>query len=315
MRELVRLQEIRVEKESFSDKYEKFIIEPLEKGYGVTLGNAFRRVLLSSIPGVAITSVKIEGVSHEFSTIPGVKEDVLEIIQNLKQIRGRLFGRQEKKVRIDVRGPLDLKASHFQANEKIKIVNPDLHIATLNDKKTHLTMEVTLAEGRGYVEAEENKKPDQPLGTIPIDSIFTPIKKVNYEVKPTRIGRKGNYDCLILEIFADGTIKPEEVLKEAAKILDRYLKLFITEEARREKTKEDEFLEQGIEEIGLNTVSLNALKSYGIRKIRDLLKKNARELLKIENFGKKSLEKVRKRLTEHNLSLAEEIKNETQKKR
>jgi len=315
MREPARPQKIDFEKESFSNTYGKFIIEPLERGYGITLGNAFRRILLSSIPGVAITSVKIEGVSHEFSTIPGVKEDVLEIIQNLKQIRGKLFGGEEKKVEIDVRGPLDLKASHFQTDKEIEIVNPDLHIATVDNEKTHLTMEVTLARGRGYAEAEENKKPDQPLGTIPIDSIFTPIKKVNYEVKPARIGRKGNYDCLILEVFTDGTIKPDEALREAAKILDKYLKLFITGKVQKERTEEEEFLEQGIEEIGLNSVPLKALKSYGIRKIGDLLKKTTRELLEIENFGDKSLEKVREKLAEHNLSLVKEVKNEAQKKR
>jgi len=316
MRELVRPQRIDFDKETLSDTYGKLIVEPLERGYGITLGNAFRRVLLSSIPGVAVTSVRIEGVSHEFSTIPGVKEDVLEIIQNLKQIRGKIFGEEEeKKVRIDVKGPLDLRASYFQNDKEIEIVNPDLHIATLDNEKTHLIMEVTLAKGRGYVEANENKKPDQPLGTIPIDSIFTPIKKVNYEVKPVQIGKRESYDCLILEIFTDGTITPEEALKEAAEILGEYLRLFITKETLRGKVKEEEFLEHGIEEIGLNSLPLNALRSSGIRKIKDLLKKRARELLEIENFGEKSLERIKEKLAEYNLSLAEEVKNETQKKR
>jgi len=316
MRELVRPQRIDFDKETLSDTYGKLIVEPLERGYGITLGNAFRRVLLSSIPGVAVTSVRIEGVSHEFSTIPGVKEDVLEIIQNLKQIRGKIFGEEEeKKVRIDVKGPLDLRASYFQNDKEIEIVNPDLHIATLDNEKTHLIMEVTLAKGRGYVEANENKKPDQPLGTIPIDSIFTPIKKVNYEVKPVQIGKRESYDCLILEIFTDGTITPEEALKEAAEILGEYLRLFITKETLRGKIKEEEFLEHGIEEIGLNSLPLNALRSSGIRKIKDLLKKRARELLEIENFGEKSLERIKEKLAEYNLSLAEEVKNETQKKR
>jgi len=315
MRELVRPQRIDFDKETLSDTYGKLIVEPLERGYGITLGNAFRRVLLSSIPGVAVTSVRIEGISHEFSTIPGVKEDVLEIIQNLKQIRGKIFGEEEKKVRIDVKGPLDLRASYFQNDKEIEIVNPDLHIATLDNEKTHLIMEVTLAKGRGYVEANENKKPDQPLGTIPIDSIFTPIKKVNYEVKPVQIGKRESYDCLILEIFTDGTITPEEALKEAAEILGEYLRLFITKETLRGKIKEEEFLEHGIEEIGLNNLPLNALRSSGIRKIKDLLKKRARELLEIENFGEKSLERIKEKLAEYNLSLAEEVKNETQKKR
>jgi len=303
MRELIRPKRISLEEQTFSDTYGKFIIEPLESGYGITLGNALRRVLLSSIPGVAITSVKIDGVMHEFSTIPGVKEDVLEIIQNLKKLRAKLFVDEEKKISLEARGPLEVKASHFQTDDEVKIINPDLHIATLDNEKTRLFMEVTLAKGRGYVEAVENKKEKQPLGTIPIDSIFTPVRKVKYEVRPARIGRKTSYDCLILEIFTDGTIKPDEAFREAAKILYEYFGFFLEEEKRRSR---EEFLEQEIEEIGLSGPPLKALKDAGINKVKDLLQKEEKELLKIENFGEKSLEKVKKKLAEYDLSMGEE---------
>jgi len=314
VRELIKPQSINIEKETFSNTYGKFFIEPLERGYGVTIGNSLRRVLLFSIPGVAVTSMRVEGVYHEFSTIPGVKEDALEIIKNLKQIRAKLFTDKEKKLFLDRRGPLEVKASHFSLDGEIEIINPDLHLATLDNEETHLEMEVTFSKGRGYVEAAENKKSDQPVGIIPVDSVFTPIKKVNYEVKPARIGRKTSYDSLMLEVFTDGTIKPDEAVRKAAQILDEYLQFFIVKGKIGEEEKE-KFLKCDIEEIGLSSLPLKALKSLGIEKIRDLVGKNAKDLLKLQNFGERSLQKMEEKLKEYNLSLSKEEKSETQEKR
>jgi len=306
VRGLIKPKKIKIEEETFSQTYGKFTIEPLEKGYGITLGNSLRRILLSSIPGAAVTSIRIDGVMHEFSTIPGVKEDVLQIIQNLKKLRVKLYTDKEKQVVIDEVGPLEVKAHHIKVDSEVEIINPDLHIATLNDKNTHLSMQINLGLGRGYVEANENKKKDQPIGTIPVDSIFTPVIKVKYEVIPTRIGRKTNYDCLIMEIFTDGTIAPDEALTQAAKILQEYTEVFTSDEGRKEREKEklrEEFLARDIEEVGLPTLAINALKNKGIVKVRDIVEKDSKELLMIHNFGEKSLEKLRKKLAEYNLDL------------
>jgi len=306
VRGLIKPKKIKIEEETFSQTYGKFTIEPLEKGYGITLGNSLRRILLSSIPGAAVTSIRIDGVMHEFSTIPGVKEDVLQIIQNLKKLRVKLYTDKEKQVVIDEVGPLEVKAHHIKVDSEVEIINPDLHIATLNDKNTHLSMQINLGLGRGYVEANENKKKDQPIGTIPVDSIFTPVIKVKYEVIPTRIGRKTNYDCLIMEIFTDGTIAPDEALTQAAKILQEYTEVFTLDEGRKEREKEklrEEFLARDIEEVGLPTLAINALKNKGIVKVRDIVEKDSKELLMIHNFGEKSLEKLRKKLAEYNLDL------------
>jgi len=306
VRGLIKPKKIKIEEETFSQTYGKFTIEPLERGYGITLGNSLRRILLSSIPGVAVTSIRIDGVMHEFSAIPGVKEDVLQIIQNLKKLRVKLYTDKEKQVIIDEIGPLEVKAHHIKVDSEVEIINPDLHIATLNDKNTHLFMQINLGLGRGYVEANENKKKDQPIGTIPVDSIFTPVTKVKYEVVPTRIGRKTSYDCLIMEIFTDGTIAPDEALTQAARILQEYTEVFTLDEGRKEREKErlrEEFLARDIEEVGLPTLAINALKNKGIVKIRDIVEKDSKELLMIHNFGEKSLEKLRKKLAEYNLDL------------
>ena len=314
MRELVKPKEIIIEKDTFSDTYGRFVIEPLERGYGITVGNSLRRILLSSIPGVAVISVKIEGVFHEFCSIKGVKEDVLQIIQNLKKIRARLFtGEKEKKIFLDVRGPLEVKASHIKPDSEAEIVNPDTPIATLDNKNTHLSMEITLAKGMGYVEAEENKKADQPVGTILIDSVFTPIKKVKYEVRSARIGRKTSFDSLALEVFTDGTVRPDEVIQKAAKILIECFAPFATLGKKEIETKMEkrEFLEEEVEKIGFSATPLRALKGLGIKKMRDLTNVSGKELLKIQKFGKKSLEKVERELAKYNLSLAKEKENET----
>jgi len=318
LKKLIKPEKIKIEKETFSNVYGKFVIEPLEKGWGITIGNALRRILLSSIPGAAITSVKIEGVPHEFFAIPGVREDMLEIIQNLKQVRVKLFA-EEKKISLDFKGPLKIKASHFQVDSDLEIINPDLYITTLSNENTQTSMELTFAQGKGYAEAKENKKADQPLGIIPIDSIFTPIKKVKYEVKPFRIGGRTDFDSLILEIFTDGTIKPDEALKKASELSKEYLEIFIstisTEEKERGREKAGNFLKQKIEKLGLSRAPLNALKNSGIEKIEDLLKKDSDGLLKIEKFGKKSLQKVEEKLDKYNLKLTPKRgNNETQKK-
>jgi len=305
LKELIKPKEIKVEKGTLSNVYGKFIIEPLEKGWGITIGNALRRILLSSIPGSAITSVKIDGVPHEFYAIPGVKEDVLEIIQNLKQVRAKLFV-EKKKIFLNLKGPLKIKASHFQIDSELEIVNPDLYIATLNDENTQISMELTFAQGKGYVEAKENREADQPLGTIPVDSIFTPVKRVKYQVNPFRLRGKTDFDSLIMEIFTDGTIKPEEALKRAAELLKEYLEIFITKEEEGKKEVTGDFLKQGIEKLEISAAPLNALKNSGIKRIGDLLKKSPHELLEIEKFGKKSLQKVEEKLAEYNLKLAPE---------
>jgi len=315
VRQLIKPKEVVIERETFSDTYGKFIIEPLERGYGITLGNSLRRILLSSISGAAVRAVKIEGVSHEFSTISGVKEDVLQIIQNLKRIRVKLFVDGEKKVFLDVRGPLEMKASHIKADSEVEIVNPDLYLATLDNKKTHLTMEITLAEGRGYATMDESRDSDQPLGTIPMDSIFSPVKRVKCEVKPARIGRKTSFDSLIVEIFTDGTVKPDDAVGEAARILTEYLAFFMAEPPKGKKAKsEKKLLEQSVEELGLSAVPVKALRSSGIKKIGDLVEKSSKELLKIQNFGEKSLQKLEKKLAECGLSLSEGEISEAQEK-
>ena len=305
MRELVKAERIKIEEETFSQTYGKFIIEPLERGFGITLGNSLRRILLSSIPGAAVTSVKIDGVTHEFATLPGVKEDVLQIIQNLKKLRVKLYVNEERQVFIDEKGPLEVRASHIKTGSEMEIVNPDLHIATLNDEKTRLSMQINIAPGRGYVEAGENKRENQPVGTIPVDSIFTPVRKVKFEVLPARIGRKTSYDCLVMEIFTDGTIGPDEALNQAAKILQDFTRVFILEdiEEKKKEALKEKFLQMGIDEIGLPTLALNALKGAGIERVGEVVNKGAKELLMINNFGEKSLEKLRKKLAEYNLSL------------
>ncbi len=309
MRELVKPKKMDVEKETFSDIYAKFVIEPLERGYGVTVGNALRRVLLSSLPGAAVVSVKFEGVSHEFSTIPGVKEDVLQIIQNLKFIRAKLHC-DKKRVFLEAKGPGEVLASDLQADSDVEIVNPDSHIATLTDKKARLSMEITLAQGRGYAEASENRVPDDPVGTIPVDAIFSPVRKVSYDVKPARIGRKTSFDSLTVVIHTDETMKPDEAVREAATILKNCLELFIPQEPVGERMRKEkrtmEFLEQNIEEIKLSGTPLHALKASGIKKISDLLDKRTKDLLDMRNFGEKSLKKTEEKLAEYDLKFAEE---------
>jgi DNA-directed RNA polymerase subunit alpha len=288
----------------------KFVVEPLERGFGHTLGNSLRRVLLSSLPGVAVSSVHIEGVQHEFSTIPGVKEDVTEIILNLKSIACVMYADSSKQLTIDVKGPCEFTAGDITTDDEVEIVNPDLHIATLNED-AHLQMQLTLDRGRGYVSADKNKSPSMPIGVIPIDSIFTPVKKVNYLVEDTRVGQITDYDRLTLEIWTNGTLKPEEAISSAAKILTEHLNLFIslTDQVmpvslvQPEEDKKDKVLEMTIEELDLSVRAYNCLKRAGINSVAELVQKNQEDMMKVRNLGRKSLEEVEQKLNGLGLGL------------
>ena len=290
--------------------YGRFVVEPLERGFGHTLGNSLRRVLLSSLPGVAVSSVHIEGVQHEFSTIPGVKEDVTEIILNLKTMACRMFSETSKQLVIDVKGPCELKAGDIKVDDEVEIANPELHIATLNED-AHLQMQLTLERGRGYISADKNKTPSMPIGVIPIDSIFTPVKKVNYTVEDTRVGQITDYDKLTLEIWTNGTLKPEEAISSAAKILNEHLNLFISltdqvmpvSMVQPEDDKKDKVLEMTIEELDLSVRAYNCLKRAGINSVAELVLKNQEDMMKVRNLGRKSLEEVEQKLSGLGLGL------------
>lgn len=290
--------------------YGKFIIEPLERGFGNTLGNALRRVLLSSLPGVAVTTIKIEGIQHEFSTIPGVTEDVSEIILNLKALSARLYSDQMKTVTIDVKGPCEVKAKDIVVDDELEFVDPEAHIATLNED-AHLQMTLTVDSGRGYVSADKNKYPNMPIGVIPIDSIFTPIKKVNYSVSDTRVGQITDYDKLTLEVWTDGSVQPDEAISLAAKILTEHLTLFVglTEQVTtiaftdQEDDKKEKVLEMTIEELDLSVRAYNCLKRAGINTISELVQRNQEDMMKVRNLGRKSLEEVEQKLEALGLSL------------
>ena len=290
--------------------YGRFVVEPLERGFGHTLGNSLRRVLLSSLPGVAVSSVHIEGVQHEFSTIPGVKEDVTEIILNLKTMACRMFSETSKQLVIDVKGPCELKAGDIKVDDEVEIANPELHIATLNED-AHLQMQLTLERGRGYISADRNKTLSMPIGVIPIDSIFTPVKKVNYTVEDTRVGQITDYDKLTLEIWTNGTLKPEEAISSAAKILNEHLNLFISltdqvmpvSMVQPEDDKKDKILEMTIEELDLSVRAYNCLKRAGINSVAELVQKNQEDMMKVRNLGRKSLEEVEQKLSGLGLGL------------
>lgn len=291
--------------------YGKFVVEPLERGYGTTLGNALRRILLSSLPGAAVTSVKIDGVLHEFSTIPGVKEDVTEIILNLKKLAIRLNGDNTKRVIINAVGPKEVTAADIIGDSDIEILNPDLHIATLEENAT-LVMEVNLARGRGYVPAEMNKTESTPISVIPVDSIYTPVRKVNFTVENTRVGQVTDYDRLVLEIWTDGSITPEEGVSIGAKIMQEHLNLFIqltdttgTMEimVEKEEDQKEKALEMTIEELELSVRSFNCLKRAAINTVEELTQKSEEDMMKVRNLGKKSLDEVKAKLEELGLGL------------
>jgi DNA-directed RNA polymerase subunit alpha len=284
----------------------------LERGYGITLGNSLRRILLSSLPGVAVTSIKIDGVLHEFSTIPGVVEDVTEIILNIKGLSLNLHSEGTKVVYIDADGEGEIKASDIKVDSDVEILNPDHKIATLNGD-SRLYMELTLEKGRGYVSAERNKHSGQPIGVVPIDSIFTPVTKVNYTVENTRVGQITDYDKLTLEVWTNGSIKPDEAISLGAKIMSEHLNLFIdlSDNAKnaeimveKEENKKEKVLEMTIEELDLSVRSYNCLKRAGINTVEDLTNRTEADMMKVRNLGKKSLEEVLNKLKALELSLA-----------
>jgi DNA-directed RNA polymerase subunit alpha len=290
-----------------------YSVEPLERGYGMTLGNTLRRVLLSSLPGAAVTTVRIEGVLHEFSTIPGVVEDTTDVVLNVKQLRLRMHTEDERVMRVDAIGPGEVMAEAVVCDPDVEILNPDLHIATLAEGG-RLTMELTCSRGRGYVPAERNKLPEQPIGVIAVDSVFTPVKRVNYTVDATRVGHRTDYDKLTLEISTDGSMTPDEATSLSARILIEHLQLFTTlggeqqPEAllqEREPDSEQRLLDLPIEELELSVRSFNCLKRAGINTISDLVTRTENEMVKVRNLGKKSLDEVKLKLGALGLALAE----------
>ena len=294
--------------------YAKFVCEPLERGYGVTIGNSLRRILLSSLPGCAITSVKIDGVLHEFSCIPNVVEDVPEIIVNLKNVRLKFDGNEEKTLRIEHKGEGEVTAGDIITDGTVEILNPDLHIATVSEGG-NLVMEMTADRGRGYNSSEKNKKPNQDISVLPIDSIYTPVKKVNYQVENTRVGQMVDYDKLTIEVWTDGSLKSHEALSLAAKVMTGHLELFIDlSEAtkntqimiEKEESKKEKVLEMSIEELELSVRSFNCLKRAGIATVEDLTNKSETDMLKVRNLGKKSFDEVTAKLHSLGLNFAEE---------
>lgn len=308
---MIEIERPKIERVELNEDYGKFVVEPLERGFGITLGNSLRRVLLSSLPGVAVSSVKIDGVLHEFSTIPGVREDVTEIVLNLKDLCIKMHGTGPKKVIVDAAGACEVTAGDMIVDSDIEVVNPQLHLATL-DEGARLYMEIILESGRGYVPADRNKRPDMPIGQIAVDSIFTPIRKVNFTVEDTRIGQITDYDKLNLEVWTDGTIKPDEAVSLAAKILTEHLALFnnLTEHVQgveimveKEEDKKEKILEMTIEELDLSVRSYNCLKRAGINTVDELVQRNEEEMMKVRNLGRKSLEEVQQKLLGLGLSL------------
>ncbi|KPU42606.1 DNA-directed RNA polymerase subunit alpha [Oxobacter pfennigii] len=291
--------------------YGKFVIEPLERGYGTTLGNSLRRILLSSLPGAAVTSIKIDGVLHEFSTVPGVKEDVTEIILNLKSLALKINGDGPRTVYIDTRGEGEVTAGDIRSEGDVEIINKDMHIATLSED-ARLYMEINIDKGRGYVPAEKNKEANQPIGMIPVDSIYTPVKRINYSVEDTRVGQVTDYDKLTFEIWTNGTIKPDESLSLAAKVLIEHLKLFMTLTdhvsdvnimVEKEEDKKEKVLDMTIEELDLSVRSYNCLKRAGINTVEELTQRSVEDMMKVRNLGKKSLEEVEQKLAALGLGL------------
>ena len=296
-------------------KYGKFVVEPLERGYGITLGNSLRRIMLSSLPGAAVTHVKIEGVQHEFSSIPGVKEDVTEIIMNIKSlaIKNHSESNEVKTAIIDFSGEGIVKASDIQVDSDIEIMNPDVTIATLCGKDAKLFMELSINKGRGYISADKNKHDDLPIGVLAIDSIYTPVERVNMTVENTRVGQVTDYDKLTLDVYTDGTLVPDEAVSLAAKVLSEHLSLFIdlSESAKiaevmveKEDGESEKILEMSIDELELSVRSYNCLKRAGINTVQELINKTPEDMMKVRNLGRKSLEEVQAKIKELGLEFS-----------
>ena len=308
---MIEFEKPNIKKIDENKNYGIFVVEPLERGYGTTLGNSLRRVLLASLPGAAVTSINIEGVLHEFDTVSGVREDVMQIILNVKGIAVKSYVEDEKTIELDVEGPAEITAGDILTDSDIEIVNPDHYLFTIGEGAS-LKAIMTVNTGRGYVPADENKKDDAPVGTLAVDSIYTPVKKVNYQVEPARVGSNDGFDKLTLEIMTDGTIIPEDALGLSARILTEHLDLFtnLTEVAKStdvmketEKVSDDRVLDRTIEELDLSVRSYNCLKRAGINTVFDLTEKTEPEMMKVRNLGRKSLEEVKVKLADLGLGL------------
>jgi DNA-directed RNA polymerase subunit alpha len=316
-RDLIKPRGLQVDQESLTNTYGKFVAEPLERGFGITLGNSLRRVLLSSLQGAAITAIKVEGVEHEFMTIPEVAEDVTDIILNLKEVLLQIHTNEVKTLRIEAEGPREIKAGDVLADGQVEILNPGHHLFTVSEGG-RVRMEMSARRGRGYVPAERNKVAGQPLGTIPIDALFSPIRKVNYQVTNARVGQQTDYDKLTLEVWTDGSVQPADAVAYAAKIVKEQLSIFInfdeTEEpaaevAPIEEQKLNENLFRSVDELELSVRSANCLQNANIKTIGDLVQKTEAEMLKTKNFGRKSLKEIKEILAEMGLSLGMKLEN------
>ncbi len=311
-------ESIEVDYTTYNTKYGKFIIQPLERGYGITVGNAIRRILLSSLPGTAISSLRIDGIQHEFSTIPGIKEDVTEIVLALKGVRFKTLSQQQEKVRLDLKGPMVLTAEEIQVgNTEFEILNPDHVIANLNED-AEFSMEVTIDSGRGYVPSEENRDQEMPLGTIPLDTIYTPIEKVKYSIEDTRVGQRTDYERLIIEVWTDGSVTPDDALSHSGKILRDHIQLFINfeigpsdadgdEETDEEILRIRRLLRKPVDDLELTVRAANCLKEARIRTIADLVQNEETEMLRFKNFGRKSLNELNEILTQHGLGFGFDV--------
>lgn len=315
---LVKPERLELEKETLTEKYGKFVAEPFERGFAITIGNSLRRILLSSIQAAAVTAVRIKGAVHEYSALNGVIEDTTDILLNLRQLKVKLHEEGAKTVRLNVTGEREVTAADIQADSAVEILNPELHIATLSDRDASLEMEIEIGFGRGYVDSGRNRRDDQPLGTIPMDAIFTPVTQVKIQAENTRVGQTTDYDRLIVEIETDGRIKPEDALAHAAKILKDHLPIFINfeeepeeevEEVDEAKEKMKELMGRSVEEMELSVRSSNCLKTANIKNIGDLVQKTDSEMLRYRNFGRKSLNEIKERLSEMGLGLGMDLGN------
>ncbi|MFJ7973098.1 DNA-directed RNA polymerase subunit alpha [Psychrobacillus sp. NPDC096389] len=313
---MIEIEKPKIESVEISEdtKFGKFVVEPLERGYGNTLGNSLRRILLSSLPGAAITSIQIDGVLHEFSTIEGVVEDVASIIMNVKKLALKIYSDEEKVIEIDVKGEGTITAADITHDSDVEILNPELYIATIG-KNGHFRMRMYAGRGRGYTPADQNKREDLPIGVIPIDSIYTPVSRVNFQVENTRVGQSSNYDKLTLDVWTDGSTGPKEAISLGAKILTEHLNIFVgmTDEAQtaeimveKEEDQKEKVLEMTIEELDLSVRSYNCLKRAGINTVLELASKSEDDMMKVRNLGRKSLEEVRAKLDELGLGLRKE---------